>query len=112
MSPPRNRRRSVLLSAAAVACAAATITVASATPASAATGQLTLAQQPGGTVTRLVNPAAGCYPVRAGYNFVDNRLDTHVVAYQGTFCTGLAARIYPGTAVPLGATAYSVQVPS
>ncbi|MDR7276310.1 hypothetical protein J2S41_003088 [Catenuloplanes atrovinosus] len=113
MSPQRNRRRSVLLSAAAVACAAATITVASATPASAATGVLILRHSdPAGNITYLANPAPGCYSVRDGYNVADNRLNTYVLAYRSTFCNGSAIRIEPGTAPSLWQTAYSVQVPS
>lgn len=112
MSSKRRSRRSMLLSATAVACVAAAITAVSPAPAYAATGQLTLWRQPDGLITRLLNPAAGCHPVRAGYNFVDNRLNTYVVAFQGTYCTGLATWVQPGTVAPLGRVAYSVQVPN
>ncbi|MDG4785701.1 hypothetical protein O7626_40960 [Micromonospora sp. WMMD1102] len=111
MSPNGFRFGRPVLSLAAVACVAALTVTTNPGPAYAATDQLALWLHPAGPVYRLVDPPAGCFPIRSGYTVVDNRLDTYVVAFQGDFCTGRSVRVEPGVPTQLDVVSHSVRVP-
>lgn len=81
----------------AVGAAAVTAAIIGATPAlaSAATGTLIL-RDTAGRITAFHNPPAGCTARDTPFNYVANRLDKYVVAYDSPFCWGTATHIAPG----------------
>jgi hypothetical protein len=92
----------------AAAAAASALTIA-ATPAMAATGQLSLRGSGGSLV--VLDPKAGCINTAFAISQVANDTDVPVIVYSDLGCAGSGLVVAPGSSASVGAR-HSVKVPS